>query len=181
MKRVLLTAALLAAPAFAAELEGVTSADSMTVEGKTLTLNGMGLRRKFIINVYVASLYVEHASKNAGDILKADEVRRVELKMLRDLDQKTIVEAIRTGFEKNAGKNMDALKERLDKFVEKIPDVKKGAALVVQYVPGKGTRVEGGKDSYVAEGKDFADALFSVWIGASPVDDGLKKGMLGNK
>jgi hypothetical protein len=59
--------------------------------------------------------------------------------------------------------------------------VKKGAKLVIQYVPGKGTVIEGAKDSYVAEGKDFADALFSVWIGGSPVDDGLKKGMLGSK
>ncbi len=183
MKRWILSAvlAVLALPAFAAELEGVTSADTMTVEGKTLALNGMGLRRKFIINVYVASLYVEHASKSGPDLLKADEVRRVEMKMLRDLDQKQIVEALQGGFEKNAGANLPALKERLAKFIAKIPDVKKGATLVVQYVPGKGTTVEGGTDTYVAEGKDFADALFSVWIGASPVDDGLKKGMLGGK
>ncbi|MFO0596263.1 MAG: chalcone isomerase family protein [Myxococcaceae bacterium] len=183
MKRSLLVAllSLLAVPAFAAELEGVTSADTMTVEGKTLNLNGMGLRRKFVFNVYVASLYVENKSTSGPDILKADAVRRVEMKMLRDLDQKTIVEAIRTGFEKNAGKSMEGLKERLDKFVEKIPDLKKGQSLVVQYVPGKGTTVEGVSGSYVADGKDFADALFSVWIGQSPVDDNLKKGMLGGK
>lgn len=183
MKRLFLAAVLVVAavPAFAGELEGVTSADTLTVEGKPLALNGMGLRRKFIFNVYVASLYVEHASKSGPEILKADEVRRVEMKMLRDLDKKQIVEAIQGGFEKNAGANLPALKERLAKFIEKIPDVKKGAALVVQYVPGKGTRVEGANDAYVAEGKDFADALFSVWIGASPVDDNLKKGMLGGK
>ena len=181
MKRIILAAALLAVPAFAAELEGVTAPETVTAEGKTLNLNGMGLRRKFIVNVYVASLYVEHTSKNAADILKADEIRRVEMKMLRDLSAQQITDAIQQGFEKNAGKNMDGLKERLTKFIEKIPEVKKGQTLVVQYVPGKGTRVEGGKDSYTATGKDFADALFSVWIGSSPVDDGLKKGMLGNK
>jgi hypothetical protein len=179
MIRSFLCAVLIAVHAFAAELEGVTSPDTLTVEGKPLVLNGMGLRRKFIFNVYVASLYVEHGSKNGADILKADEVRRVEMKMLRDLDQKSIVEAIKSSFEKNAGANLAGLQERLNKFVAKIPDVKKGASLVVQYVPGQGTRVEGGTDAYTAEGKDFADALFSVWIGASPVDDGLKKGMLG--
>lgn len=181
MKRFLLAAVLLAVPAFAAELEGVKSDETMTVEGKTLTLNGMGLRKKFIFNVYVASLYVEHTSKSADEILKADEIRRVELKMLRDLDAKAIKEAIQGGFEKAAGSNLPALKERLDKFMGKIVDLKKGQSLVVQYVPGKGTVIDGAKDSYTAEGKDFADALFSVWIGASPVDDNLKKGMLGGK
>jgi hypothetical protein len=31
------------------------------------------------------------------------------------------------------------------------------------------------------QGKDFADALFSVWLGKQPVDDGLKKAMLGKE
>jgi predicted enzyme involved in methoxymalonyl-ACP biosynthesis len=181
MKRLLLTAVLFALPAFAAELEGVTSADTMTVEGKTLKLNGMGLRKKFIFNVYVASLYVENTATDAATILKADEVRRVEMKMLRDLDAKTIGESIKNGFEKAAGANLPALKERLEKFMAKVVDLKKGQSLVVQYVPGKGTVIDGAKDSYTAEGKDFADALFSVSIGSSPVDDNLKKGMLGGK
>ena len=30
-------------------------------------------------------------------------------------------------------------------------------------------------------GKDFADALFQVWLGKNPVDDDLKKGVLGAK
>ncbi len=180
MKRFLLIAALAAAPAFAADFEGVSSPDTMTVDGKTLQLNGMGLRQKFVFKVYVASLYVEHASKNSGDIIKADEVRRVELKMLRDLDKKAVVEAIKEGFANNT-KDLTPLQERLNKFTDKITDVKKGSSLVIQYVPGKGTMIDGGKDSYVAEGKDFADALFNVWLGAKPVDDNLKKGMLGTK
>ena len=181
MKRFLFLAALVAAPVFAAELEGVTSPDTVTVEGKTLKLNGMGLRMKFVFKVYVASLYVESTSTNAADLIKADGVRRVELKMLRDLEKKAVVDAINEGFEKNSGAGLPALKERLAKFTEKITDIKKGSSLIIQYVPGKGTVVEGGKDTYVAEGKDFADALFSVWLGSKPVDDGLKKGMLGAK
>jgi len=30
-------------------------------------------------------------------------------------------------------------------------------------------------------GKDFADALFSVWLGKHPVDDELKREMLLNR
>lgn len=181
MKQLLLLAALFAVPAFAAELEGVKVPDTVTVGDKTLKLNGQGLRVKFVFKVYVASLYLEQTSTTAADIIKTDQARRVEMAMLRDLDKKTINEAIKDGFEKNSGPNMAALQERLNKFSEKITDVKKGATLIIQYVPGKGTTVEGGTDTYVAEGKDFADALFSVWLGAKPVDEGLKKGMLGGK
>lgn len=179
--RALLAAVVVAVPAVAAELEGVTAPESVTVEGKTLALNGMGLRRKFIVNVYVGSLYLEQATQDPKQILARDGVRRMELRMLRDLDAKTIIEAINTGFEKNASAQLPALKERLEKFNAKIVSVKKGASFIIQYVPGKGTRVEGIPDAYVAEGKDFADALFAVWLGASPADEGLKKGLLGKK
>lgn len=181
MKNLLLAALLFAVPAFAGELEGVTSPDTMTVEGKTVKLNGMGLRMKVFFKVYVASLYLESTTHDAASLLKADEIRRVELKMLRDLDKKTIVDAIREGFEKNSSAQLPALKERLDAFCAKIVDVKKGQTLVLQYVPGKGSTIIGGGDSYTAPGKDFADALFAVWLGARPADEGLKKGVLGNK
>lgn len=58
-------------------------------------------------------------------------------------------------------------------------DVKKGELITITYVPGRGTRIEGAKDAYVAEGKDFADALFSLWVGDKPVDAKLRKGVLG--
>jgi hypothetical protein len=129
----------------------------------------------------VAGLYVETPSTDGAAILAKDEARRVDMAMLRDLDKKSIVEAIRSGFEKNAGDKLPGLKDSLEKFAAVIPDVKKGQSLTVIYEPGKGTRVDGPGQSYTAEGKDFADALFSVWVGKFPVDDGLKKGMLGGK
>ncbi|MCA3011106.1 MAG: chalcone isomerase family protein, partial [Myxococcaceae bacterium] len=102
MSRWCLLFGLVAAPALAGELEGVKMADDVVVEGRALKLNGMGLRRKFIVDVYVAGLYVEHPSRDAAAILAADEARRVELRMSRDLDPATIVEAVRVGFDKNS-------------------------------------------------------------------------------
>ena len=37
----------------------------------------------------------------------------------------------------------------------------------------------GDKDVGVFEGKGFADAVFSIWLGAKPPSEDLKKGMLG--
>ncbi len=176
----LLASLILAMPALALELEGVKMPDTVTMGDKTLVLNGQGLRKKFVFKVYVAGLYLEKKSKSGDSILAADTARRVDMHMLRELDKKAIVDAIRSGFEKNAGDKLPALKDQLDKFCAMIPDVKDGQTLTVAYVPGVGTKVEGAKgESYTAEGKDFADALFSVWVGKVPVDDALKKGMLG--
>jgi hypothetical protein len=171
---------VLALPATAKELAGVQFPDTATVEGKELKLNGVGLRKKFVIKVYAAALYVESPSKNAQQVIESDQVKRVRMSMLRDLDKKTITEAIVDGFKKNAGDKLPALQERLNTFTAAIPDLKKGDELVLTYAPGKGTTIESKAGQKISvTGKDFSDALFSVWLGKSPVDESLKDGMLG--
>jgi hypothetical protein len=179
---VLLAAALLAAlPALAKELAGVKAPDTITAGGKELKLNGLGLRKKAFFKVYVAALYLENTSKDAAAILAADGVRRVEMTMLRDLEKGKIVDAVKDGFKKSAGEaGMPKLQERLDKFTAAIPDLKEGEKLTLMYVPGTGTSVAGGSaGAMTVEGKDFADALFSVWLGKEPVSESLRDGMLG--
>jgi hypothetical protein len=176
---VLLSLAVVTA-AHAKEKEGVQFPDTVQVGGKTLTLNGIGLRNKFFFKVYVAGLYLETPTKNAQEAISSDQTKRATLVMLRDLDKNQVGEAIRDGFNKNSGSQMATLKPKLDKLINTLSDVKKGEQLVITYSPGKGTVVSGsGGEKAAIEGKDFADALFSVWLGKQPVEEDLKKGMLG--
>jgi hypothetical protein len=180
LRRSLLVCLLVSVPALAKELKGVKMADTIEVDGKKLTLNGMGLRTKVVFKVYVAGLYLEEASSDPAVIIGKDQTRRVDMVMLRDLEKGKITEAIRAGFEKNNADKMAALKDRLDRFVAVIPDLKEGQVLALTYVPNKGTTVKASAGSEVTvDGKDFADALFSVWLGKDPVDGDLKTGMLG--
>ena len=175
-------AVVLALPVAAKEAGGVQFPETLTVEGKELKLNGAGLRKKFVVNVYAAGLYVESPSQSAQQVIESDQVKRVRLSMLRDLDKKTITEAIVDGFKKNSKDKLPALQQRLDTFTAAIPDVKKGEELLLTYAPGKGTTIESkGGQKISVEGKDFADALFAVWLGKSPVDGSLKDGMLGKE
>ena len=49
------------------------------------------------------------------------------------------------------------------------PAATSGEVITLTYVPGSGTTVgAGGRDLGTIEGKDFADVLFSAWIGAQP-------------
>jgi hypothetical protein len=169
----------LAIPALARELKGISMPDRITVEGKQVVLNGMGLRTKMTFKVYVAGLYVETATKNASMILSSDQIRRVEMVMMRDLGKEKIAEAVESGFEKNSKAKMPVLKARLDQFIAGLTDLKEGDKLVITYVPGKGINVQSGAKTIAIEGKDFADAMFAVWLGEYPVDEDLKEGMLG--
>jgi hypothetical protein len=168
------------AAGFAREVGGVTLPDTTSVEGKTLKLNGMGLRTKMMFKVYVGGLYLENPSRDAAQVVSSDQVKCMQLSILRKLDHSKITEAISEGFEKNSKAQMGALKARLDKLNSMIPDVEKGDQILLTYVPGKGTVVSAkGTEKGVVEGKDFADALFSVWLGANPVQADLKKALLG--
>jgi len=183
MRATLILVMLLTLPLAAREREGVTSQPVIEVGGKQLHLMGMGLRKKFVFKVYIASFYLEDSSSdNAEKIIASDQVKRVEMHMLRDLDRGKIVEAIEEGFQKNSAAQMPALKERLDKFMKSIPDLKSGEVITTTYVPGLGTHVKAGKGEEIdLPGKDFADALFSVWLGPHPVDGELKDEMLRNR
>ena len=75
---------------------------------------------------------------------------------------------------------MPRLQERLKKLGAMIPDVKEGDEIAFTWVPEKGVQVAvRGTDRGAIEGRDFADALFSVWLGPNPVDEDLKKALLG--
>src|SRR5436853_992568 len=118
LMRVRKTIAILAGLAVAAvvlagEVAGVKMADTVTVEGKTLKLNGMGLRKKVVFKVYVAGLYLEAPSKDPSAILTSDQIKSMRLWILRSLKGSQITEAIVEGFEKNSKAQMGALKARL--------------------------------------------------------------------
>ena len=174
-----LTLLAFAAASLAVEVAGVNMPPTATVEGKTLHLNGAGLRTKVVFKVYVAGLYLETPSKDAAAIVSSDQVKSMRLAIMRSLKGSQVSEAIEEGFQKNSKAQMGALKARLDKLAAMIPNVEKGDDLLLTYVPGKGTVVSvKGAEKGVIEGKDFAEALFAVWLGAQPVQEDLKKELL---
>jgi len=176
---VIVAASTLDTAAQAGELGGVTLADTLKAGEKTLKLNGLGLRKKSVFKVYVGGLYLESPSKDAGAILASDQAKAIRLRFLRDLTKGQLVEAFQEGFEANA-KDKAAQKAAFDKMLALVPDVKEGGTLTFTYLPGKGTTLQGGNEELgVFEGKGFADAVFSIWLGSKPPSEDLRKGMLG--
>jgi len=174
--------ALLTLPALPKEREGVTAPPVVEVAGKSLHLMGMGLRKKMWFKVYLASFYLERPTDDGAQAISSDQTKQVRMHMLRDLERDKIVEAVQEGFQKNSGPDMPRLQDRLGQFLKAIPDLKGGQQIVITYLPGSGTVVKAGRGEEITiPGKDFADALFSVWLGNHPVDDDLKGEMLRNR
>jgi hypothetical protein len=176
----LLLALAVTLPAAAAELAGVSLPDTATVGGETLQLNGLGLRKKLFIKVYVAGLYLAKKSSDADAILAADQPRRLVMHFLYDVDKTKICDAWDEGLENNRPNASDAVKEQFVELCGMMTDFEKGDRMVFTYVPGTGTTVEvkGASQGTIA-GKGFADAIFSTWIGPKPPSDDFKEGLLG--
>jgi len=169
---------LLAAPAYARQVAGVGMPERVEIGGEQLRLNGMGLRKEVFFKVYVAGLYLEKPTADAGTALSTDQPKRIVLHMLRNVDRGKLDHALTKAFEQNAGAKMPSLRGRLDQLRAALPAVRTGDVLEFSYVPGVGTVVHGEGRHVTIPGKDFNDALFAVWLGAKPVDDHLKRSLL---
>jgi Chalcone isomerase-like len=99
--------------------------------------------------------------------------------MLRDVSREKFVQAVEKGMMRNSGRAMPTLRARLDILEHALPALKKGNALDFTYLPGLGTVVRAQGRKMNIPGKDFADALFSVWLGSESSNAALQHQLLG--
>lgn len=183
MKKLVLAllATSLTLSALAATLAGVTMDDQITVDGKALVLDGMGLREKYTFDVYVAGLYLPVKQKDAAKVLAADEPRRMVMHWVRDVGKDKICEGWDEGLAANTPGASAELKKDFVTLCGYMEDAAKGDPFVFTYLPGAGTTVEvKGKAKGTIAGKPFADALLACWIGPKPgPGEEFKKNLLG--
>jgi Chalcone isomerase-like len=178
---IVLAIVLLAHTAHAGERAGVTLPDALSVEGKPLLLNGMGIRKVTFLRIkaFVAGLYLETRSHSASEIIRSDQVKRLDMVMLRDVDREDIIDICQAGLGKN-GADMVKLKASFDQFAAWMTDLKERDTMTFLYVPGRGLAViVKGQVKGTIAGAEFSGALLSIWLGPKPVDDDLKDRLLG--
>lgn len=178
----LLTAFVLAALSslHAGTLNGVTLPDTAQAGSTKLVLNGMGLRTKYLIKVYVAGLYLPQTSSDADAILKADAPKRIVMHFVRGISKNQFTDGFTEGFEKNSPESAKSLKPEIDRLFSALDAVKEGDELTFTYMPGAGTTVTfAGREKLTIQGQAFAEMLFSVWLGPKPPNESLKTGLLG--
>lgn len=175
----------LASSAMAATtVSGVTLKDSVTLEGDTLVLNGAGVRKKAVIKLYVAALYLKEKSGNSKAIINANESMIMQINIVSGMITKEkLLEAITEGFHDATGGNVGPYQARMDQLNKLFTDeIKKGDVIELSYAPAKGVLVfHNGKNLGSIAGLDFKQTLFAIWLGDKPSDKTLKKELLGDK
>ncbi len=164
----------------AGTLAGVTLPDTTQVAGKTLVLNGMGIRTKYMVKVYVAGLYLEQKSSDPAAIIKADAPRQIVMKFLHGASKSQMSDAFEESFNNNSPDAVKTMKPDIDRLLGALDAVNPGDEMVYTYLPGTGTTLAiNGKDKVTIAGEAFGQVLMSVWLGPKPPNGDLKKGMLG--
>jgi len=182
-----LVAALLlagaAGSACALEVAGVNVEEKAQVEGRELVLNGAGLRKRAFFQVYVIGLYLPQKKAAAAEAIAAPAPRRFAIHMLRDVDAETFTGALADGLKDNHGEaEMKALEPRvrqLQELMASVKEAKKGMRILLDGTAA-GTQVTiDGRPAGLIPGEDFHRALARIWLGERPVQDDLKKALLG--
>lgn len=186
MRRLILAATLVLAAttsAGAATLAGVTLEDKIAVDNHQLLLNGIGLRKKLFIKVYVGGLYLPAKQASGATVLATDGARRMVMHFLFSVSKSQMAEAWEEGLADNTPNASPEVKTAFKTLQSWMEDVPKGNRIVLTYLPGTGTTVEvNGKNKGTLGGKATADAILNTWIGPKPgPGEDFKKAVLGQK
>ena len=175
---------MLICAATAAEIEGVKIPDRVTLGKSDLVLNGAGVRTRVFFKVYVGALYLPQKSGSAQAVLDGAGARRIAMHMLRDLTAEQLFSALSDGLKANHAPGdlakLEPQVKQLEAIFVAVKAAKTGDVILLDYVPGTGTRVTVNADAKgTIPGEDFSRALLRIWLGENPADSSLKKAMLG--
>lgn len=186
MKKLLLAALLLClnATVQAAEVAGVKLEDKAQLGSQALVLNGAGLRSKLFLKVYVAALYLPEKQTAADAVIAGGREHRVALHMLRELSGEKLFGAFSEAIEANHTPAelaaLDAQIKQMAQIFDAVREVKRGDIITLDYQPSGGTQISvNGAARGTVAGAAFNRALLKIWLGGKPVQDDLKKGLLG--
>ena len=157
--------------------------DKISIEKKTLSLNGTAYRKvtAFKVKVWLSSLYLETLSSNSEDILNSKSIKVVDLYPMYEISASDSVKGWQLAFDDNCETKCAELKPEIKKFLATVPDFKKKDTY--RYV-----FTEQGIDHYINEKlifkstlPEFSKLLLSTWIGKKPPTDEVKKGLLSDR
>ncbi|WP_129748001.1 chalcone isomerase family protein [Flavobacterium anhuiense] len=190
MKKILLLLTILLSLQFSTvsaqtqiDVNGVTVPRKIEFLGKSLQLNGAGGRSKMWLEVYVQALYLSQLTQDPQFIIDSDTEMAVRIEITSSMvSSSKLTKAMNTGFEKSAGANLEQLRPRIEQLKSFLSDaITEKDVFILAYNP-LDQNVYVSKNE-VLKGKipgfDFKKALFGIWLSDKPVDETLKKHLLG--
>lgn len=174
-----------AMPAQAVDIGGVAVPDTATVAGKTLKLNGAGMRAILFIKFYAIGMYTEEKKTTPADVQALTGPRRISLHIQREASSEEFGQLFITAMNKNSTKDEKSkIISQTTKFGEifaSLDVVKKGDLVTVDWIPGTGSvvNVNGKKIGDTLPDIAFFNALSRIWLGEMPAQESVKRQLLG--
>lgn len=168
--------------ATAINVNGTVFPDSVLIKNHRLNLKGAALLRYLVvIKAYTGAFYLP--PEIPGTQALSDVPKQLVLEYRVSIKAGGFAEATTLYIQKNVDpKTFERLRPKLDDLNSLYRDVKPKDRYALTYIPGYGTELSlNGVPQGVILGKDFAFALFSVWLGAHPIDITFRDTLLGGR
>lgn len=167
---------------YAASIAGVSMPDSATVNDETLILNGLGLREKYWVDVYVAGLYLPNKMNDGDSIMKANVNKRIQVEFIYSSVPKEKMIAV---LEENISNNPQFSSDTVAKIRQCgswMQDFTSGDVVMFDYAYTTQTTTIyiNDKTRGSMQSKEFMEAIFAMYVGKYPATEALKQGLLGN-
>jgi hypothetical protein len=163
------------------QIDNVRFDMKINADNQQLRLQGAALLRVMMfVKAYAGALYLPEFAppEKALDPI----AKHLVLEYYHPIASEDFAKATRT----KILENVDAVEaERLNSRIEDLAalyrDVQPGDRYGLTYVPGEGTRLSLNDEVLGSiPGDDFARAVFSIWLGANPIDNAFKDRLLGD-
>lgn len=177
----LLLAVFFSTNAFASDSEEFKFPNETVVESEKLILNGQAIRKVTIFNIKVmmVGLYLKTKSDNSEQILLSKTLKQIQIRFLRNIASEKISGMLREQLVKKCLSECIALKSKADHLGQMMIDFKAGDSLTFIFSNEEVKLLTNNNASGTIQGKHFSNALLSLWIGNNPIDDSLRRGLLG--
>lgn len=179
----LLIVALIGPPwvvAHAAEIDGVQLPSTLQADGKTLLLNGFGLRTYSIlgIHIYVVGLYLEHPNTDAEAILRSHDTKLLVVKFEHNVSADSARDAWRTGLNNNCQAPCQLDPTDVASFLAGVPAMHAGESFAILFTGQGATVTADGNQVGAISKRPFARAVLATFLGRAPASAKLKEDLL---
>lgn len=172
--------ALLWFTAHAAQLDGLQLPGTLQVGGKTLHLNGFGLRTYSLlrIHIYVASLYLEQVSTDPNEIIASPETKLLNIWFEHNVSADDARKAWRQGLRNNCRDPCRLEPEGVARFLAGVPAIHAGDYYSILFTRNGATVAVNGRQIGLISQPPFATAMLATFLGPAPASERLKRELL---
>ncbi len=171
----------------AGEIDGVVIPRTVKFSNKEISLNGVGVRSKFIFDIYTQALYLTNLSSDANEIIESNSTIGMIFYMTSPLvTSKKFSTSLNNGMRKSVGDqkwlNFTDELELMRQLVSMEKIVKNDIFnLIYNDVDSSIWVIKNGVVKGKIPGFEFKKAFFGIWLSDKPVKESLKNELLGLK